>query len=58
MLTVVRNSHGTSGLFEEASNLEKETHFGTKNDEAIIDKILEHGNLQENKVSTEFSRCK
>lgn len=52
------NRHGAQGTYDEASNGLKETEFGTKNDDAVIEQILEKGDLQESKVSSPptFSR--
>lgn len=44
--------HGAQGTYDEASNGLKESDFGTKNDDEVIEKILLGGELQESKVSS------
>lgn len=52
MLTNIdQHRHGAQGTYDEASNGVKESDFGTKNDDAVIEKILLSGDLQESKVS-------
>lgn len=47
----MEHRHGAQGTYDEASNGVKESDFGTKNDDAVIEKILLSGDLQESKVS-------
>lgn len=52
LLTItLQPRHGAQGTYDEASNGVKESDFGTKNDDAVIEKILLSGDLQESKVS-------